>query len=237
GEVAAGDELGPPLVGLAPEEVGGLGDVAGLVEDEEGRRFDMVEARRRGELDPGVRCPGCGLADRRAGAVALEPGEVRDEALRQPGGSATEALAERGHALVRGKELRRGQQGRLLERADRALIGRIEGAQRVDLVAEELDPDREGRGRREDIDDPAASGELATPGNLARGRVAETEELEEQRFRTEPAADLQPAGLGWEIMGRDRVLKQALDARDEDPGVAAAPRREGGDPGGGLVGD
>src|SRR6185369_15394966 len=110
GEVAAGDELGPPLVGLAPEEVGGLGDVAGLVEDEEGRRFDMVEARRRGELrrpdlggvadreratrramDPGVRCPGCGLADRRAGAVALEPGEVRDEALRQPGGSATEA--------------------------------------------------------------------------------------------------------------------------------------------------
>src|SRR6185369_7165553 len=34
-QVTALDELGPPFVRLAPQEVRGLGDLAGLVEDEE----------------------------------------------------------------------------------------------------------------------------------------------------------------------------------------------------------
>src|SRR5439155_520129 len=43
-ELAGLDQLGPPLVRLAPQEVGGLGDVAGLVEDEEGAGVERVEA-------------------------------------------------------------------------------------------------------------------------------------------------------------------------------------------------
>src|SRR6185295_5679322 len=49
-QVAALDQLRAALVGLAPEERGGLGDLARLVEDEEGRRIEVVEAGRRGEV-------------------------------------------------------------------------------------------------------------------------------------------------------------------------------------------
>src|SRR4029079_16995599 len=90
-----------------------------------------------------------------------------------------EPLAERGRSPVRREELRRGQEDRLLERAHRPLVRRIEGPQRVDLVPEELDPNRQRRGRREDIDETAPAGELATSGDLGRRSVAEGEELAE----------------------------------------------------------
>ena len=52
-QVAGLDHLRVPLLGLAPQEVGGVGEVAGLVEDEEGRRVEVVEAgRRRDEARP-----------------------------------------------------------------------------------------------------------------------------------------------------------------------------------------
>ncbi len=40
-----------------------------------------------------------------------------------------------------------------------------------------------------------------------------------------------------EVVGRDRVLDEGLDARDEDPRAATPPGRQGGDARGGLVGD
>ena len=52
-QVARLDHLRVPLLGLAPQEVGGIGEVAGLVEDEEGRRVEVVEAgRRRDDASP-----------------------------------------------------------------------------------------------------------------------------------------------------------------------------------------
>ena len=50
GQLAGLDQLGPALVGLAPQERGGLGDVAGLVEHEERARIDVIEAGRGREL-------------------------------------------------------------------------------------------------------------------------------------------------------------------------------------------
>ena len=50
GQLPGLDELGAPLVGLAPQELGGLGDVAGLVEDEQRARVDVVEAGRGREV-------------------------------------------------------------------------------------------------------------------------------------------------------------------------------------------
>ncbi len=255
GEIAARDELGPPLVGLAPQEVGRLRDLAGLVEDEEGRRIEVVERGRRSELggpdlggvadgegpgrDGGP--AGRGRVAGRGGRVrrrrSLEPGEVSRQPLRQLRRRPAEALPERGDALVRGEELRRGQEDRLLERSDRPLVGRVEGPQRVDLVAEELDPDRQRGGRREDVDDPAPPGELAAAGDLGGRRVAEAEQFAEERLRPEPGADGKPARLGRQVVRGDRVLEERLDARHEDPGVAAAPGGQGGDAGGRLVGD
>ncbi len=49
GQIAGLDHLRVPLVGLAPQEVGGVGEVAGLVEDEEGRRVEVVEAGAGGD--------------------------------------------------------------------------------------------------------------------------------------------------------------------------------------------
>jgi hypothetical protein len=250
-QVAAVDQLGPALVGLAPEEVGRLGDVAGFVDDEQrvlrhmvqpGRRCEEGCPHLRGVAD--VQRAGCGRRGRRppdrAGRTrsgSLEPLEVGGQALRQLRGAATERLAERGRSPVRLEELRRGQQRGLVERADRSLVGRVERAQGVDLVAEELDPDRQRRGRREDVDDAAASRELAAAGDLEHGRVAEVQQHGEQRILAKACADLQRAWIRGQVIRRDRVLDQRLDAGDEDAGAAAPPGTEGRDPGGSLVGD
>ena len=50
---------------------------------------------------------------------------------------------------------------RVLDRVERALRERREGAHLLDLVAEELDAERLAAGGREDVDDAAAHGELA----------------------------------------------------------------------------
>ncbi len=91
GELARGDELGAALIGLAPQECGRLGDVAGLVEDEQGPGVDVVEAGRRGEVGG----PDLGRIADREGAARLglpigsrgqrfgvEPFEVAGESLR-----------------------------------------------------------------------------------------------------------------------------------------------------------
>ena len=105
--------------------------------------------------------------------------------------------------------------------AGRPLVGRVERAQRVDLVAEELDPDRQVHRRREHVDDAAAPRELAAAGDLRHGRVAEIEQVAQQRVLVEPGADPQLPRLGRQVVGRDRVLEQRLDAGDQH----AAPGR------------
>src|SRR6185369_6223372 len=52
------------------------------------------------------------------------------------------------------------QDEQLFELPDRALRGRIEQADRLDVVAEELEPRRTRLARREDVDDPAAQAPL-----------------------------------------------------------------------------
>ncbi len=56
---------------------------------------------------------------------------------------------------------RRGEDRRLLDVSQRPLRERREGADLLDLVAEELDPERLAARGREDVDEPAAHRELA----------------------------------------------------------------------------
>ena len=170
-------------------------------------------------------------------SAATEPLEIRREPLRQLRGLAAQRLAERGRSPERLEELRRGQEDGLLERPDRPLVGRVEGAERVDLVAEELDPDGQRRRRREDVDETAAPRELASARDFEDGRVAEAEELGEQRVLAESRVDHEPARLGREVVRGDRVLEEGLDARDEDPRSAAPPGAQGRDASSRLVGD
>ncbi len=167
GQVARLDHLRVPLVGLAPQEVGRVGEVAGLVEDEEGRRIEVVEAGVRGDEAgpdlggvPGVE--GATLGDLRAGRrVAAEAGEILREALGQARRGPAEARPDLLGPADRQQELRRGQEDDLANGLDAALVGGIEGAHGVDLVTEQLDADGQRRGRREDVDDAATARELA----------------------------------------------------------------------------
>ena len=179
-QVAALDELGAALVGLAPEERGGLGDLAGLVDDEEGRRIEVVEAGRRRELGG----PDLGrVADREGRRVGGVGRRASPSSLGSPPSNRARSAASRSGSFAAARPSRSrsaatppwgarnsdaGRRIASLERPDGPLVGRVEGAQRVDLVAEELDPDGQGRGRREDVDEAAASRELAAAGDLGR---------------------------------------------------------------------
>ena len=252
-QLARLDQLGAPLVGLAPQELGGLGDIARLVEDEQRAGAEVVEAGRGREMG-GPDLGGVpddhrtGRAGRRRGRGAaagpeplvlgaFEARQVRVEPLRQPGRRTPETGPD-GRRAARGEqELRCRQEHRVLHRPHGPLVGRVEGPQRIDLVAEELDADRQRQRWGEDVDDAAALRELATPGHLEDRHVAESEEVAQQRVLVEPQASLQPARLGRQVVGDQRVLEQRLDARDQDARPAAPPGGEGRDARGRLVGD
>ncbi len=138
----------------------------------------------------------------------------------------------------RNEELGGRQQVDRRDLADRALVGRVEAAERVDLVAEELDPDRQARAGREDVDDPAAPGELAPAGDLDHRLVAEAEQFEQ-----EPVEDRggRPASSGVAASGRSAGAMVrwssawTLATRTRAPPLRQA--RQGGDPRRRLVGD
>ena len=117
-QVAGLDHLRVPLLGLAPQEVGGVGEVAGLVEDEEGRRVEVVEAGlRRDDASPdlggvaGGQGPALdGLGAR--GGVAGEALEVLGEAVGQAGRHPAEPLPDHARAAGRQQELGRRAGGR-----------------------------------------------------------------------------------------------------------------------------
>ncbi len=137
----------------------------------------------------------------------------------------------------RHQELRRREQDGALDRADAPLVGRIERAERVDLVTEELDPDRQRQRRREDVDDPAATRRLAATGDLGDRHVPEVEQLVEECVLAQPRPDPQ---LAWRVrqVGRgDRVLEECLDAGDEDASAPGPPGCERRHPCGRLVRD
>ena len=241
----SGDQLVAALLGLAPQEVGRVGDLGRLVEDEE-RPGGHVVQTGRGAQDGGPdlgRVAGLeraggrgdvvGVARMRAqlpgaGADALlEAGQVRGQTLRQPGREASgqpgEPLPDLGDAVGGYQELTGGEQRHFLDGADAALVGRIEGSHRVDLVAEQLDPDRQrGRGR-EDVHESTSAGELAAAGDLENRVVAESEQLAEQLILVEPGTHAQAARFGRDLGRVERVLEQRLDAGYQDAGPARTP--------------
>ena len=112
--------------------------------------------------------------------IRVEPREVSRQPLGQARRDPSQALADRRRRLRRHQEFRRGQEHRAVDRADRPLVGRVERADRVDLVAEEFEPDRQRQRWREDVDDAAAPRELAATRDFSDRLVAEIEQLGEE---------------------------------------------------------
>ena len=189
------------LVRLAPQELGGVGDVAGLVEHEEGARIEVIERGRRAQ-DAGPHLGGVADVERGAGTSGrrrvggrLETLQVGSQALGQSGRPSAQPRPEAGHAVGRQEHLARRQEFDGVDRPDRALVGRVEGPQRVDLVPEELEPDRQRARRREHVDDAAPAGELTAAGHLDRRDVAEGEQFGEEGVEVQARAAAQDPWL------------------------------------------
>ena len=117
---------------------------------------------------------------RRARSACSSLGQVARRALRQRA------------PAIGGQELAGRQQRDLLQAAPRGLRDRIEAADRLDLVAEQVQPHRFGRAGRPDVDDAAARRELADAADLDRDVVARRHQRAEQRVLVDalPDADL-----------------------------------------------
>ena len=134
---------------------------------------------------------------------------------------------------------RRGHQGEGLGLVGRALVGRVEAADRVDLVAEEVEPQRQLLARGEDVDQRAAYRIFAMLGDSVGALVAERGHLPDQRLALDPLAGGDAAGqladaergqqaLGRGIGGRDqqlRLVALAPAARSASPGARPSRAR------------
>ena len=244
GQLALLHQLAVAFLGLAPQEVGGLREVARLVEDEQGAGVEVVEARGRGDeprphLGRVARGQRASRRDRRGPlgrGLAGEPCQVQGEALGQPSRQPAEACPDRVRPSVGQQELGRRQERDLADGPHGPLVGRVEGAQRVDLVAEELHPDRQRRRRREHVHDAAAPGELAPARHLEHRRVPTVEELRQERLQPDARPRPQRPERRGQVVRREGGLEQRLDAGDEHLGRTVPPRRQRRHPCGRLVG-
>ena len=105
---------------------------------------------------------------------------------------------------------------RRVDRVQRALGERREGADRLDLVAEELDPERLAAGRREDVDEPAADGELAALLDALDPLVARERERLGELLERPLAADLELERLRA-LIGRRHALGERRCRRADEP--------------------
>ncbi len=128
-----------------------------------------------------------------------------------------------------GVELGRGRQLDPLGVAERALGEGREPAHRLDLVAEELDPHGALLGRRVDVEDAAADGELAALLDLLDPVVAGGDEVAGGPVEVELAALLEREA-GRAQRGVRNRLGERRGAGDDDRVAALAQRVERVDP-------
>ncbi len=214
---------------------------------------DVVEAGRRGEVrrpDLGGVADGDGpgrvgrgarparMGRRGHGSVALEPGQVRRRAARAVARRGpAQALADRRGAARRQQELgRRQEHGRSTASTVRWSVG---SNARSESISSPKNSIRIGSG----IDGgktstmPPRRANSPRPATSSDRHVAEVEQVVQQRVLVEPGAAPRARAARRQVVRRDRVLEERLDAGDEDPGAAAPPGGQGRDAGGRLVGD
>ena len=208
-------ELGPALLILLVEEGRHGRDLGGLIEEPDGL-VEMIE-RRRGRQVPAPQLGG--VTDGAAG----ESLEVGLERLGQARSRAPESPQEGIPRVAAHEELAGWQERRRLERPDAPLVGGIEAAQRVDLVAEPLDAHRPGLAGRKHVEDAPAPGELPSPAHLRHGLVAEVYERPRQPLHGHPAAAPKDERLGGDVVRAEGPLEERLEARDQDAWSTVGP--------------
>ena len=131
------------------------------------------------------------------------------------------ARAEALDAVLVEQRLGRRHQGERLGLVGRALVGGIEAAQAVDLVAEEIEPQRQLLARREQVDQRAAHRIFAMLGDGVGALVAERVQLLDQRLALDPLALGDAAG---QLADAERRQQRAASPRWRSRPAAAACR-------------
>ena len=162
-------------------------NVLGLVEDPDLVLADVIERRSRAR----GRRPSTSAASASwpCSSRARSVGEIR----RQLVGGLAQARRAACSAPCADQELARRQQLDGVDRAHAALVGRIERAQRLDLVAEPLDAHGQRLAGRKDVDDAAAARELAAAGDLGQRLVAQVDQLAQHALLADALARLRAA--------------------------------------------
>ncbi len=132
------------------------------------------------------------------------------------------ALAEALDSLGRELELGDGHEVERAQLVGGALAFRIEAADRLECIAEEIEPDRLAHARRIEVDDAAAHGIVA---GLAHGRGAhEAVELEPtgDAFHGEHVARHHRERLPRHEIARRHALERGVDGGDQHGGAITA---------------
>ena len=150
-----------------------------------------------------------GLPDEVRPAVEHEHEVVRD-------GSRLVVVGERHGVVGVDPALRRGMHDRVVDRMQGALRERREDADTLDLVTEELHPERLATRGREDVDDPAAHRELAALLRAVDALVAGERELLGEPAHTGLGADLEP-DRGRSSIRRGHALRERGGRGADEP--------------------
>ena len=154
------------------------------------------------------------LVDARTGGVAFE--------LFAP------ARAERGARRLVERKLAAGQQPHLGHRIQAALAVGVEGADRIDLVVVQVDPERHRRAHREQVDQAAAHRVLARRHDLAHVLVAGEHQLRLQPGLVQPLLLLEQEGGGGQEAGRREPGQRGGGGQQHDVDLALQHLPQGG---------
>ncbi|MCY1518552.1 hypothetical protein D9M68_532730 [compost metagenome] len=206
---------------VVPELVGSLFDprqgehlgVLGQVIEEGG---GFLEEQRQVVLDAGRGdAAGQVLVDRAAPEVDVE--------------ALAEAPTEIGHGLLVQRELACRQQADRLDLVDRALGFRVEGAQRLDLVVEQVDAVGLVAAHREQVDQRAAHGELAVLVDGVHAAVAGGLQAQAHLRGVELLADVQHQAGAEQETGRRQAVQGGGDRHHQHAVLDLRQAVEGGD--------
>ena len=196
-----------PFAGLVPEALDGGLDRA--VHDDHRIRGQVVEQRgglveeQRQEVLDALRRDAVAdvLVDGRAARIAFDP--------------VAPAAAERLPRRFVDRELAARQQADVRHRIQAALRVRIERADRLELVVEQVEPVGQRRTHREQIEQSAADRELARRDDLRNVLVAGEHELGAQRVDVDLLALAEEEGVAGDVLRRRDPVQRRRRGNDE----------------------
>ncbi len=194
----------------------GQGEHLGVLRQvvEEGRGF--LEEQRQVVLDSrGCQTAGEVLVDRAAPVVDVE--------------ALAEAAAEAGDRFLVQGEFACRQQADRLDLVDGALGLRVEGAQGLDLVVEQVDTEGQLAAHREQVDQRAADGELAVLVDRVDAAVAGAFQAQAHPLDVEFLADVEDQAAAEQEAGRRQAVQGGGDRHHQHAVLELRQLVEGGD--------